>query len=150
MASVTVADDLPAAANTRLSIDRPPVVTAVARTAPPGPDGSALSPVVAESSLRAFRYAIARSVSRDGALLQATGVRMVIALQLHARRVVAVSLVRSSGHDAVDARVLAAFRAAASSAVMSVDLPPHGFAVELELEGEPADAVQDEQIIAPG
>lgn len=151
VASVTVADDLPAAANTRLSIDRPPpVVTVVARAAPPGPDGSALSPVVAESSLRAFRYAIARAVVRDGALLQATGVRMVIALQLHARRVVAVSLVRSSGHDAVDARVLAAFRAAASTAVMSVDLPPHGFAVELELDGEPVDAEQDEQITAPG
>ncbi|MDP3872834.1 MAG: hypothetical protein Q8Q80_09225 [Methyloversatilis sp.] len=151
VAPVTVADDLPAAANTRLSVDRPPpVVAAVARTAPPGPDGSALSPVVAERSLRAFRYAIARAVARDGALLQATGVRMVIALQLHARRVVAVSLVRGSGHAALDAQVLAAFRAAASSAVMSVDLPPHGFAVELELDGEPADAEQDEQITAPG
>jgi outer membrane biosynthesis protein TonB len=155
-ATVTVAQDLPAAPQARLSIDRPPpLLTAAGRATSPGPDVGALSPVVAESSLRAFRYAIARTVARDGALLQATGVRMVIALRLHARRVVAVSLVRSSGHDAVDARVLAAFRAAASTAVMSVDLPPHGFAVELELDGESDaaeqdDAGQDERWSAPG
>ncbi|AOF80730.1 hypothetical protein BSY238_2674 [Methyloversatilis sp. RAC08] len=144
-ASVAVAGNLPAAPQASLSIDRPsPLLTAAGRAAPPGPDGGALSPVVAESSLRAFRYAIARSVARDGAPLQARGVRMVIALRLHARRVVAVSLVRSSGHDALDARVLAAFRAAASTAVRSVDLPPHGFAVELELDGESDDAGQDD------
>ncbi|MCQ9378357.1 hypothetical protein [Methyloversatilis sp. XJ19-49] len=150
-ATVTVAQDLSVAPESRLSIDRPPPLSAPAgRSAPPGPDRAALSPVVAESSLRAFRYAIARSVARDSALLQATGVRMSIALRLHARRVVAVSLVRGSGHDAVDARVLAAFRTAASTAIMSVELPPHGFAVELELDGEPDDPAQDERSSTPG
>jgi outer membrane biosynthesis protein TonB len=150
-ATVTVAQDLSAAPESRLSIDRPPPLPAPAgRFAPPRPERDAPSPVVAESSLRAFRYAIARAIARDGALLQATGGRMSIALRLHARRVVAVSLVRSSGHDAVDARVLAAFRTAASTAIMSVDLPPHGFAVELELDGEPDDAGQDDQSSAPG
>ncbi|OYW32408.1 MAG: hypothetical protein B7Z51_03280, partial [Methyloversatilis sp. 12-65-5] len=150
-ASVTVAQDLPAVPKPRLSVDRrPSVVAAVARAGLSGPVSGAQPPVVAESSLRAFRYTIARAVARDGALLQAAGVRMVIALRLHARRVVAVSLVRSSGRDAVDARVMAAFRAAASSAAMPVDLPAHGFIVELELEGEPTDAAPDENATTPG
>ncbi len=149
-ASVTVAEDPPAVPKTRLSVDRPPPAAGVAGPALPVPDRGALPPAVAESSLRAFRYAIARSVVRDGALLQAAGVRMVIALRLHARRVVAVSLVRSSGHDETDARVMAAFREAASSAVMSVELPAHGFVLELELDGEPTDAEQDGHATAPG
>ena len=149
-ASVAVTADLPVVPKTRLSFERPPPAAGVAGAALPVPDRGALPPAVAESSLRAFRYAIARAVVRDGALLQAAGGRMVIALRLHARRVVAVSLVRSSGHDAVDARVLAAFRAAAGAAVMSVELPAHGFVVELELDGEPTDAGQDEHATAPG
>lgn len=150
-ASATVVDDLPVAPKTRLSVDRPPpVIIAVGQAALPGPGSDAPPPVVAESSLRAFRYAIARAVTGDGALLQVAGARMAIALQLHARRVVAVSLVRGSGHDAVDAQVLAAFRAAARTAVMPVDLPMHGFVVELELDGELADTEEDEPLTAPG
>jgi hypothetical protein len=105
---------------------------------------------VAESSLRAFRYAVARRLAQDGALLRAAKGRMVIALQLRAHRVVAVSLVSNSGHDAVDAQVLAAFRAAANAAVRSVDLPVHGFVVELELEGEAVDAEPAHHAGAPG
>lgn len=149
-ASFAVAEDLPVVPKTRLSVGRSPPAAGVAGAAPPVPDRGALPPAVAESSLRAFRYAIARAVVRDGASLQAAGARMVIALRLHARRVVAVSLVRSSGHDETDARVLAAFRAAASSAVMSVELPAHGFVLELELDGEPTDAEQDGHATAPG
>jgi hypothetical protein len=149
-AAVTVAENLAAVPNTRLSVDRPPPAAGLAGPAPPEPDRGALPPTVAESSLRAFRYAIARAVARDGVLLQAAGARMVIALRLHARRIVAVSLVRSSGHDETDARVLAAFSAAASSAVMAVELPAHGFVVELELDGEPTDAAQDGHATAPG
>lgn len=147
-ASALVAEDLPAVPKTRLSVDRPP--PGVAGAALPAPDRGTLPPGVAEPALRAFRYAIARAVVRDGALLQAAGARMVIALRLHARRVVAVSLLRSSGHDETDARVMAAFRAAASSAVMSVELPAHGFVVELELDGGPTDAEQDGHASAPG
>ena len=125
------------------------LLTAVVSGAP-SPDFEAALPAVPEQSLRALRYAIARSVARDAAGLHAPGVRMAIEMRLHARRVVAVTLVRSSGRDTIDARVLAAFKAAASDAVIPDNLPADGFAVELELDGGPADSNNDEQSLAPG
>lgn len=71
----------------------------------------------------------------EGAEIPAASASLTLELRLLARHVVGLAIVRSSGSAEFDARVLAAFKAAAGSAVIPDSLPVEGFVVELELEG---------------
>ncbi len=88
-----------------------------------------------EGGLRALRFALARSIAEGGLEVVAPGASLTLELRLLARRVVGVAVVRTSGDHALDARILATFKAAARAAVIPDSLPPDGFTVELELEG---------------
>ena len=99
-------------------------------------------PALPEPALRALRFALARGVAASGVPVPPVGATLMLELRFLARHVVGLAIVRSSGSAEFDARVLAAFKAAARNAVIPDSLPVEGFVVELELEGgepEPPD-----------
>lgn len=129
----------PVAAPTRLNA-RPTVPAA----ASPG----TLAP--SDATLRALRFALARGVAATGAMSGDTGAWVRLEMRFRARRVTDVSVVRTSGNEAFDARVLAAFKAAARHAVIPDGLQPDSFIVELELEGGDLEHLQDEHAHSSG
>ncbi len=123
-------------------------LSALSRAAPP-PGGAADLPAPAvppaEGALRALRYALAKGVTMERGDADTAAFSMTLQLHVLARRVVGVAIARSSGRAETDARVLAAFRAAAARIAMPNALPEHGFSVELELEAGDADRQGDAQ-----
>jgi hypothetical protein len=103
-----------------------------------------------EATLRALRFALARGVAAAGAVSGDAGAWVRLEMRFRARRVTDVRIVRTSGDDAFDARVLAAFKAAARHAVIPDSLQPDSFVVELELEGGDLEHVQDEHPFSSG
>ncbi len=103
-----------------------------------------------ESALRALRFALARGLVSSGAEIPAVSASLTLELRLLARRVVGLAIIRSSGSTEFDARVLAAFKAAAGNAVIPDSLPVEGFVVELELEGGEPEPSDDERPHASG
>lgn len=110
----------------------------------------ASQPAPPESALRALRFALARGLVASGAEIPAASASLTLELRLLARHVVGLAIVRSSGSAEFDARVLAAFKAAAGSAVIPDSLPVEGFVVELELEGGEPEPSDDERPHASG
>lgn len=107
-------------------------------------------PAPPESALRALRFALARGLVASGAEIPAAAASLTLELRLLARHVVGLAIVRSSGSAEFDARVLAAFKAAAGNAVIPDSLPVEGFVVELELEGGEPEPPDDERPHASG
>lgn len=103
-----------------------------------------------EATLRALRFALARGVAATGAVSGEAGAWVRLEMHFRARRVTDVRVVRTSGDDAFDARVLAAFKAAARHAAMPDSLQPDSFVVELELEGGDLETGQDEHLHSSG
>jgi hypothetical protein len=129
----------PVAASTRLNA-RPATQAAVSPNAFAPP----------EATLRALRFALARGVAAMGAVSGDAGARVRLEMRFRARRVTDVRIVRTSGDEAFDARILAAFKAAARHAVIPDSLPSDSFVVELELEGGDPEHVQDEHPLSSG
>lgn len=132
---------------------RPERAATVASARPPSARTTSASsggPAPSDGALRALRFALARQVPAEAAAFAGPAVSITLEVQLLARRVVGVDIVRSSGDDALDRRVLAVFKAAARDAVIPDTLPPHGFSVELEVEGGKPERSNDETPLAPG
>lgn len=132
---------------------RPERAATVASAGPPSARTTVASsggPAPSDGALRALRFALARQVPAEAAAFAGPAVSITLEVQLLARRVVGVDIVRSSGDDALDRRVLAVFKAAARDAVIPDTLPSHGFSVELEVEGGKPERSNDETPLAPG
>lgn len=100
--------------------------------------------------MRALRFSIARGLSATAPVVGMPGARVALELRLLARRVVAVRVLRPSGHDEFDARVVAALEYAAREAVIPDDIPSGSFAVELEFEDGSTVRPDDDDSGAPG
>jgi outer membrane biosynthesis protein TonB len=92
-------------------------------------------PAPDEAGLRALRYALLRELDVAGAA-QGPAFTMAIELRVAARRIDDVRVLRGSGDPRVDARMVAAFSAAAAQVRLPAALPDSGFALLIELEGE--------------
>jgi hypothetical protein len=103
-----------------------------------------------EATLRALRFALARGVAAAGVVSGEAGAWVRLEMRFRARHVIDARVVRTSGDDAFDARVLSAFKAAARHAVIPDSLQPDSFVVELELEGGDLERVQDEHPLSSG
>jgi hypothetical protein len=127
-----------------------PAAVIASAAAPGGKTALAEARSVTESSMRALRFSIARGFSETAPVAGVPGARVVLELRMLARRVVAVRVLRPSGHDEFDARVVEALKYAAREAVIPDDVPSGSFAVELELEAGSTLHRDDEGPGAPG
>jgi hypothetical protein len=139
--AVSPRDVLPALAAVPTRLDAPAATQAVA---------SSNSVTPPEATLRALRFALARGVAAAGAVSGSAGAWVRLEMHFRARRVTDVRIARTSGDDAFDALVLAAFKAAARHAVIPDNLQPDSFVVELELEGGDLEHVQDDHPLSSG
>ncbi len=129
-------------ANRSLQAIPGPVMPLIGPSIEAGAIAESQQPALPEPALRALRFALVRGLAASGAEVPAVGATLRLELRFLNRHVVGLAIVRSSGSAEFDARVLAAFKAAAGNAVIPGSLPVEGFVVELELEGgepEPPD-----------